>query len=425
MRTPVRTRALLGAAFAFLLLIVLDSVSGYYPPAAAAGDIVPGRYIVVLRDGVDASEFAARHGVRPDVTYGHALNGFAGALSPAALARLGAGPEVLLIEPDRIVTAFDQTLPTGVGRIDGEENATAAIDGVDANGGLGLDIDIAVIDTGIDVLHPDLRVVGGADFSRNAFVCKSKSFDDGNGHGSHVAGTAAARDNGFGVVGVAPGARLWAVKVLSDSGSGYTSCVIKGVDWVTARASTIEVANMSLGGGNSSSLCSAIAKSAAKGVVYAVAAGNSATDAKNTSPANCPDVLSTSAIADFNGKGGGGAPATCRSDVDDTFANFSNYGSVVDIAAPGVCILSTYKGGSYATFSGTSMASPHVAGAAGLYMLANNINPSDAAGAAAVRDGLIAAGKSQADANCGFSGDPDASTKAEPLLYLGTTGTCQ
>ena len=422
MRTRAGTRVLLGAALAVLLLVVLGPFSGNYPQAAAAGDVIPGRYIVVLRDGVDASGLAARHGVRPDVTYGHALNGFAGAVSPAALARLRADPNVAFIEPDRIVTAFDQTLPTGVNRIDGEENAAAAIDGVDANGGVGLDIDIAVIDTGIDSDHPDLRVAGGADFSRSK-LCKSKSFEDGHGHGSHVAGTAAARDNGIGVVGVAPGARLWAVKVLSDSGSGYTSCVIKGVDWVTANAATIEVANMSLGGGNSSSLCNAIAKSAAKGVVYAVAAGNSATNAQNTSPANCPAVLSTSAIADFNGKGGGGAAATCRSDVDDTFADFSNFGAVVDIAAPGVCVLSTYKNGGYATFSGTSMASPHVAGAAALYILANNVNPSDAAGAAAVRNGLIAAGKAQSDANCGFSGDPDGI--AEPLLYVGTSGTCQ
>lgn len=421
MRTSVRTRVLLGAALAVLLLVVLGPFSGDQPEAVA-GDVIPGHYIVVLRESVDASAFAAGHGLRPDVTYGHALNGFAASLSPAAVARLQSDPSVMSVEPDRIVSITDQTIPTGVDRIDGEENATAAIDGVDANSGVGLDIDIAIIDTGIDSDHPDLRVAGGADFSRNAFQCKSKSFEDGHGHGSHVGGTAAARDNGIGVVGVAPGARLWAVKVLSDSGSGYTSCVIKGVDWVTANAATIEVANMSLGGGNSSSLCNAIAKSAAKGVVYAVAAGNSATNAQNTSPANCADVLSTSAIADFNGKGGGGAAATCRSDVDDTFADFSNFGAVVDIAAPGVCVLSTYKNGGYATFSGTSMASPHVAGAVALYMLANNVNPVDAAGAAAVRNGLIAAGKAQSDANCGFSGDPDGI--AEPLLYVGTSGTC-
>jgi subtilisin family serine protease len=407
-----------GVALALLLLLAFNSFSPQ--DTAAAGDVVPGRYIVVLRDGVDASALAARHSVRPDVTYSHALSGFAASLSPAAVGRLQFDANVLAVEADRVVRAFDQTLPTGADRVDAEENTTAAIDGVDANGGL--NIDIAIIDTGIDGDHPDLRLVGGADFSRNAFRCQSKSSEDGHGHGSHVAGTAAARDNGIGVVGVAPGARLWAVKVLTDSGSGYISCVIKGVDWVTANAGTIEVANMSLGGGNSSSLCSAIAKSAAKGVVYAVAAGNAAANAQNTSPANCANVLSTSAIADFNGKGGGGAAATCRSDVDDTFANFSNFGTVVDIAAPGVCIFSTYKDGGYSTFSGTSMASPHVAGAAAVYMLANNVNPSDAAGAAAVRDGLIASGKAQTDAACGFTGDPDSS--AEPLLYLGTSGTC-
>jgi subtilisin family serine protease len=413
---------LLGAALAVLLLVGLGSFSGDHPEAAA-GSVIPGHYIVVLQESVDSSALAARHGLWPSVTYSHALNGFAASLSPAAAARLQSDPSVVSVEPDSIVSITDQAIPTGVNRIDGEQNPVAAINGTDANSGVGLDIDVAIIDTGIDADHPDLRVAGGADFSRNSFLCKSKSFEDGHGHGSHVAGTAAARDNGIGVVGVAPGARLWGVKVLSDSGSGYTSCVIKGVDWVTANAATIEVANMSLGGGNSSALCSAIAKSVEKGVVYAVAAGNSATNAQNSSPANCSAVLSTSAIADFNGKGGGGAAATCRSDMDDTFADFSNFGAVVDIAAPGVCILSTYKNGGYATFSGTSMASPHVAGAAALYMLANNVNPADAAGAAAVRNGLIAAGKAQSSANCGFSGDPDGI--AEPLLYVGTSGTCQ
>jgi subtilisin family serine protease len=234
-----------------------------------------------------------------------------------------------------------------------------------------VNVDVAVIDTGIDLSHPDLNVVGGVNCS------SGNSYSDGNGHGTHVAGTIAAKDNGIGVVGVAPGARLWAVRVLNNAGSGSDSDVICGIDWVTARASTIEVANMSLGGGGTepaASGCStgdpfhdAICRSVAAGVTYAVAAGNESDDAANHTPAAYDEVITVSALADFNGLPGGGAAATCRADVDDTFADFSNFGADVDLIAPGVCILSTWKGGGYNTISGTSMASPHVAGAAALY----------------------------------------------------------
>jgi subtilisin len=236
---------------------------------------------------------------------------------------------------------------------------------------------VAVIDTGIALNHPDLNVVGGRNCSTGS------SYNDGNGHGTHVAGTVAAKGA---IVGVAPGAPLYAVRVLNNAGSGSWSNVICGVDWVTANgpgtAANIKVANMSLGGsgtaGNScdaSSLRRAICNSVTAGVTYVVAAGNSASDAAGFVPAAYPEVITVAAIADFNGLAGGGAAPTCRTDVDDTHANFSNYGTAtsgaghVDITAPGVCIYSTWHSGSgYNTISGTSMSSPHVAGAAVLYL---------------------------------------------------------
>ncbi|MBI3004717.1 MAG: S8 family serine peptidase [Ignavibacteriales bacterium] len=379
------------------------------------GKAVPGQYIVVLKEDVRdvpavANQMASAHTLGILHVYEYALKGFAATVPAARVTALQADPRVQYVEPDQTVTTFAQTLPTGINRVDADLNAKAKIDGVDER----MDVDVAIIDTGIDLDHPDLNVFKNVTFARG-----SRSGNDDNGHGTHVAGTVAALDNGIGVVGIAPGARLWAVKVLNRNGSGSISDVIKGVDYVTQNAASIEVANMSLGGGDSQALKDAIKNSADKGVVYAVAAGNSATDAGSTSPANSPDVLCVSAIADFNGQCGGGAAATCRSDVDDTFADFSNFGSVVDIAAPGVCILSTWNNGGLNTISGTSMASPHVAGAAALYLV-DRTKPTDGAGAKATRDAIIQAGvpqtqSCQGDGNGGFTGDPDSFP--EPLLY--------
>ena len=236
-----------------------------------------------------------------------------------------------------------------------------------------MNVDVAVIDTGVDFDHPDLNV-----YTAGATNCSTATTaDDGNGHGTHVAGTIGALDNRIGVVGVAPGARIWPVRVLNDAGSGTWSAVICGIDYVTAHASEIEVANMSLGGGgaddgncgntNGDAMHQAICRSVAAGVTYVVAAGNSAADASTFVPAAYDEVITVSALADFDGKPDGLGAATCRSDLDDTFASFSNYGDDVDVVAPGVCIKSTWMGGGYSTISGTSMASPHVAGAAALW----------------------------------------------------------
>jgi subtilisin family serine protease len=377
--------------------------------AAAVIPAIPGAasqptasYIVMLRPATDSASAAAEHArsysATVDHVYQHAIHGYSAHMSATAAARLARDPRVLLVQPDGVVTQAAQTLPTGIDRVDAELSPTAAINGVDER----VNVDVAIIDTGIDLTHPDLNV-----YTAGAKNCSTgHSARDGNGHGTHVSGTVAALDNGIGVAGVAPGARLWPVRVLNNSGSGSFSSVICGIDYVTAHASEIEVANMSLGGSGSDSACGsnqdamheAICNSVAAGVTYAVAAGNEGGDARNHVPAAYDEVITVSALADFNGQPGGGAAPTCGADVDDTFANFSNFGADVDLIAPGVCILSTWKGGGYNTLSGTSMATPHVAGAAALYKATHpTATPS------AVKSALQAAGTT----NWNTATDPD------------------
>jgi len=349
----------------------LDLSGGQLPTAEAGQISVEDHYIVVLEDVAGDAEGAAgdlaTDGVTPTHVYEHVLNGFAAVIPDDQLADVRNDPRVKAVVQDQEVHAYQQPLPTGIDRIDADLNATARIDGVDQR----VDVDVAVLDTGI-AAHPDLIVNGG-----RSCISGNASYADDNGHGTHVAGTVAALDNAIGVVGVAPGARLWAVKVLNSQGSGSWSSVICGLDWVVANSGTIDVANMSLGGDGSDSICpgsdplhNAICKVVNAGIPLVVAAGNDRTNAANAVPAAYDEVITVSALADSNGKpGGGGAPTSAGS--DDTLATFSNFGADVDIAAPGVSVLSTIPGGRYARFSGTSMASPHVAGAAALY-LANN-----------------------------------------------------
>jgi subtilisin len=389
-------------------LVVGGLLAGLVVSVVAVGPVgaapqASGGYIVVLKGAANPAEAARRQGAKVRHLYRHALNGYSTDLTASQAARLRNQPGVAAVVADQTFHISAQTLPTGINRIDGELSSTQS-----GNGGGEVNVDIAVIDTGIDLDHLDLNASNGTNC-----VTPGTPADDNNGHGTHVAGTAAARDNDIGVVGVAPGARVWAVKVLNAAGSGTTSQIVCGIDWVTANASPagagIEVANMSLGGqslfgsfsGCNSSfdpMHAAICRSVNAGVTYAVAAGNSAANANNFVPATYAEVITVSALADFNGQPGGGAAATCRADQDDTFADFSNYGSDVDLIAPGVCILSTYLGGGYNTLSGTSMASPHVAGAAALYKAGN---PS--ASPAQVRTALQAAG----NLNWNDADDPD------------------
>jgi subtilisin len=378
---------------------------------------IPGKYIVTLAPGARADVVAARHGAGVEAVYTDAIHGFAGTVPEARLRALQDDPEILTIEPDVEVSAFPQravvlaggdtpmltvngeTLPTGVMRA-GVSQQT------DVSG-----VGVAVLDTGISLSHPDLNVAPGVSYIRG-----NKNGNDDNGHGSHVAGTIAAKVNGAGVRGVAPNARVFPVKVLDRWGSGSLSAIISGIDWVTRNAASknIRVANMSLGfQGTSASLNTALNNSVAAGVIYVVAAGNSGADSQYFSPANHPRVITVSAMADSNGQCGGGGAATGYG-ADDTFAMFSNWGLPVDIAAPGVDILSTYKDGGYAYSSGTSMASPHVAGAATLFVASN-----PGATPETVKANLLSVATPQthgcdATGRGGFTGDRDAAL--EPLL---------
>jgi subtilisin family serine protease len=295
-------------------------------------------------------------------------------MTSSVAALVEALPGVAYVQADTPVRTTAQSTPTGINRADADLSPTARIDGVDQR----VDVDVAVIDTGVDLDHPDLNVYRAG--AKNCALL-GLSADDDHGHGSHVAGTIGAVDNANGVVGMAPGARIWPVKVLNALGSGMNSDVICGIDYVTSKSAQIEVANMSLGGGgtddgncgqsNNDAMHESICAAVASGITFVVAAGNDSKDAKGFTPAAYDEVITVSALADFNGAPGGGAASTCRADQDDTFASFSNFGSDVDIIAPGVCINSTSMNGGYATLSGTSMASPHVAGAAALIAATN------------------------------------------------------
>ncbi|TMR18703.1 peptidase S8 [Nonomuraea turkmeniaca] len=381
------------------------------PVSAAAPD---GTYIVQLNPSMRAPRGAAQdqvsqHGGELVGVYEHAFKGYTARLSATAAEQLKRNPNVLSVEPDAEVTAFPQTTPTGVRRIFGPNNPNLDIDSTDD---VRIDVDVAVVDTGVDYTHPDLNVVARANCVTG--ICLNNSGTDDNGHGSHVAGTVGAIDNAIGPVGVAPGARIHGVKVLNAAGSGTLSGIAAGIDWVVARASTIEVINLSLGcnGCSSSAISNAIANAVNRGVVVVVAAGNSRTNTANFFPANHPDVVTVSALTDNDGLpgGAGGSRLSCRSetDQDDTLAFYSNYGSTVEIAAPGTCIYSTYRNGGYATISGTSMASPHVAGAAGV-LTSGARKPTTRAGSLAVRSTLISTG------NANWTDDSGDGVK-EPLL---------
>jgi subtilisin family serine protease len=355
----------------------------------------------------DISQQAISMGARVPRIFDSAIHGFIARVpNQQVIDSLAKDPRVAYVEQDQQVQAFFDTLPNGINRIDGDLSLARSGDGTGS-----VNADIAILDTGIDFSHPDLNI-----YAQKTFVSGTSSANDDNGHGTHVAGIAAAKDNGYGVVGVAPGARLWDIKVLDSTGSGFISDIVAGIDFIAQYYSMVDIVNLSFGCQcKSYALDSAINNAVGKGMTFVVAAGNAHTDASTFSPANNPNVIAVSAIADNDGRCGGVGPSTTYG-RDDSFASFSNYGSTVDMAAPGVNILSTYKGNTYAYMSGTSMAAPHVAGAAALYKA--TVNPY--ASPSAVKNALQNQGSkisTECDGNGHgyFAGDPDP--YHEPLLY--------
>jgi subtilisin len=387
--------ARVGKRACFVLLLILAaspvaSATAFTPRPSADANVIPGQYIVVYKgsaESVRAETDAREHelGFDSDLRYRHALKGFTGELGPGQVRALRKDPEVAYVAPDRIMhasllapAAAGEQVPIGVRRIGAATSTT-----VEHSSGIG----VAVLDSGVDLTHPDLNVADGTNC-----VTAGAPADDDNGHGTHVAGTIAAKNNGAGVVGVAPGTKIWAVKVLDAAGNGSASSIICGLDWVTANETSknIEVLNMSLGGpGDPVEPCStttdplhrAVCRVTGTGVLSVVAAGNDGWDfdyaPQPDVPAAYMEVLTVTAMSDSDGKGGrvGAAPSCDPLESDDFPATFTNFAAAYGssshtIAAPGVCITSTWptnlSASGYAVASGTSMASPHVAGIAAL-----------------------------------------------------------
>ena len=380
-----------------------------------------GRWIVVLKKGADvagATERARGRGVATDHVFRHSVRGYAARLSSEQVATLRADPAVEAIVPDEIISIAGQSVPRGVRRVGGVDSPLSGIDGRDNR----VDADVAIVDTGIDRDHEDLNVVGGI----NCATDNPAAWGDVNGHGTHVAGTVGALDNGIGVVGVAPGVRLWAVRILDSAGNGLLSWYVCGLDWIAAQRDPanpdrplFEAVNMSVakrggddgacGAADGDIVHQAICRLVASGVTVVAAAGNNSFDAAKLIPASYDEVITVSALADLDGRPGGLGGRLCYSwgswDRDDTFAGFSNYGRDVDLIAPGKCTLSTVPGDAYGWLSGTSMAAPLVAGAVALYKASRpDATP------LAVKTALITAGT--LDWSTGSDPDP----YHEPLL---------
>jgi subtilisin family serine protease len=438
-------RVRLALQVCLLALSVVVLVGGRAAVASAAN--TSGDYIVVLKPSAD--ERAVENGAKAggatiSQRYSHALNGFAGHMSDAQAVKLSADPRVLYVATDQTLTAAtpppapvppqqDQILPFPVQRLGGDQSSTRSGDGQ----GSVPPVNVAVMDSGIDLTHPDLNVVGGVNCTNG------QGYADVFGHGTLVSGTLAAKDNAIGVVGVAPGARLWSVRVLNNQGNGSTSAILCGLDWVTATrtdndpTNDIAVANASFGGkGSDDGNCGltkkdpmhqAICAGTAAGVTYVAAAGNDSVDIQQAKPAGYDEVLTGTGIADSDGQPGGLGPSTwCLGDPDDSPASFSNYATLASdrshtVAVVAECVASTVNGGLYGSGSGTSFAAPAVAGTVALCIASGrcaSLTP------AQIVQKIVAdaAAYNTANPGYGFTGDPLRPISGKYYGYLARAG---
>jgi aqualysin 1 len=380
----------------FILIITIAlGFSAFQPAFAAPGGLapiyaadsptaIPGHYIIVFKAATPAAEKAAAidhaQGLGAEVhfVYSDALNGLAATLPTAALKGLRRNPRVDYLETDQVVTA-DAAQADASWSLDRIDQHRLPLNEIYSYNYTGLGVRAYIIDTGINIAHTEFggRAAYGWDFVGN-----DGTAGDCNGHGTHVAGTV-----GGATYGVAKGVSLVAVRVLTCSGSGTVSTVIAGIDWVTSRhaAGAKAVANMSLGGNPSTSLDSAVKNSIADGVLYVVAAGNNRASACNYSPGRVPAALTVGAT-----------------NWNDARTAYSNFGSCLDLFAPGSSITSAWKGSTTATntLSGTSMATAHVTGVAALYLQGHTATPQQ------VRDAIVSGATSGVVSSPG-SGSPN------------------
>ena len=382
-------RCVVRALFSCCLLTIAAAVAAQ-DVAAPAGQ---RRVIVTLRDDVKLDTFASafvaderlqdqarfgyhskavlgaimalerRHGFRASAFYSRALRGFAATVTPAVAARLAADPMVRAVEPDdpvalppveRLATLSTQIVDWGIPKIGADQTLAHSGDGTGTVSG----VNVYVIDTGVDPTHPDINLVNHVSFVQN------EPNADCNGHGTGVAGIIAGRDNDVFTVGVAPGAPVTGVKVLSCAGITFPSIIVQGIDWVTANAVKPAVANMSLGSlVRLTSVDTAVQNSVASGIFFAIAAGNG-NPYNNNAPLNA--CTTSPAGTGFSANGVNGIMTAAATDESDVEAPFSNYGPCVDIWAPGVAVTAPWlmSEGGLITASGTSFSSPYVAGAA-------------------------------------------------------------
>ncbi|MFF3287877.1 S8 family peptidase [Streptomyces sp. NPDC003023] len=384
----------LGTVYALPATAVEPAPAGVIENAGAPGAI-KGSYIVTLEDSAaDAGSsagkrLAAKYGATVKKTYSAALNGYAVELSESQAKKFAADPAVESVVQNRVFT-ISGTQPSppswGLDRVD--QRALPLNQSYTYPDTAGEGVTAYIIDTGVRITHSDFG--GRASYGYDA-IDNDNTAQDGNGHGTHVAGTVAGSAHG-----VAKKAKIVGVRVLNNQGSGTTAQVVAGIDWVTQNAVKPAVANMSLGGGIDSALDTAVRNSIASGVTYAVAAGNDGSNASNYSPARVAEAITVGSTTS-----------------SDARSSFSNYGSALDIFAPGSSITSTWNTSDSATntISGTSMATPHVAGAAALYLAGNKT-----ATPAQVSTALTTAATSGVVGNPG-TGSPNR------LMYVGTGDT--